>query len=302
MPAPDIQFQKLPGGQQQQSNPRQYFTAGLERDKNEVKQHYRTQWDMLRKTSGDEKQFRQKVLQLQAKTDGQMQQIEYGYKQKIAQLDQIMQLTNQGLISTETGERASWQTAGFKIPKDKEPDWRIEHGRTVTEINRIQSILDSENELEKRIFPLKDVKFGFGKQMEYDWEKMSPERAEQLKLLLNAKDFLLQQERSTFEKLPQMQKKATGLQAAEFNRERNRKWGFVNQQLFFGAAKKMPDWFAKGYDTKPVGLVEGVIADMPKPQQFRTKKLTKDIARQYLNKYGNRQAAMEAATNDGYAE
>ena len=37
----------------------------------------------------------------------------------------------------------------------------------------------------------------------------------------------------------------------------------------------------------------------PRPAQ---KKLTKDIARQYLRQYGNRQAAMEAATRDGYSE
>ena len=158
---------------------------------------------------------------------------------------------------------------------------------------------------------MKDVKWGRGKQMEYEWDKMSPERAEHLKQLLNAKDFLLQQERSTFEKLPRMQKKATGLQAAEFNRERQKQWGRKQTMSYgltplpfkpFTTFKPMPKWFAQGYDTKPVGLVEGVIADMPKPQQFRTKKLTKDIARQYLNKYGNRQAAMEAAQQDGYIE
>lgn len=300
MPAPNIQFQELPG-KQEQTNPRQYFTAGLERDKNEVKQYYSTQWNMLRKTTKDEESFRQGVLQLQAKTDAQMQQIEYGYKQKMAQLDQIMQMANQGLISSETGQRAAWQTAGFKIPQDQEPDWRLEHGRTVAEINRVQAILNAvDSKTDKAMFPKKDVKFGFGKQMEYDWEKLSPERAEQLKQLLNAKDFLLQQERSTFEKLPRMQRKATSLQATEFYRQRQQKWN--KRPWDFKFPEKMPKWFAQGYNQKPVGLTEKVIADMPKAQQFKPKKLTKDIARQYLNRYGNRQAAMEAAQRDGYLE
>ncbi len=268
MPAPNIQFQQLPAEQQQKSNPRQYFTAGLERSRATLQQQYDTQSKMLQKTAKNTEEFKQGILKLRSKTDIQWQQVEYEHRQKIAQLDQIMQLTNQGLISTETGERASWQAAGFKIPEDKEPDWRIEHGRTVTEINRIQNILDGENESGKRIFPLKDVKFGFGKQMEYDWDKLSPERAEHLKQLLNAKDFLLQQERSTFEKLPQMQKKATGLQAAEFNRERNRKWA-LGKFTHISRAGPPPKWFMQGYDTKPVGLVEGVIADMPKPRQTK---------------------------------
>ncbi len=300
MPAPNIQFQELPA-EQQQTNPRQYFAAGLERDKAALQQQYSTQSKMLQKTAKDAEQFKQSITQLRAKTDMQWQQIEYGYKQKIAQLDQIMQLSNQGLISSDVGHRAAWQTAGFKIPKDQEPDWRLEHGRTVTEINRIQNILDAEDtKTGKTLFPKKDVKRGFGKQMEYDWNKMSPERAEQLEQLLNAKDFLLQQERSTFEKLPRMQKKATSLQAAEFNRQRRIKWG--QRWPHFGFTEKMPKWFAQGYDQKPVGLVEKVINDMPKPQQFKSKKLTKDIARQYLNRYGNRQAAMEAAQRDGYSE
>ena len=269
MPAPNIQYQQLPA-EQQQSNPRQYFTAGLERDKASVKQYYSTQWKMLRKTSGDEKQFRQNVIKLQAKTDVQMQEIEYGYKQKAAQLDQIMQLTNQGLISSETGQRAAWQTAGFNIPKDQEPDWRLEHGRTVQEINRVQAALNSTDaRTGKATFPKKDVKFGFGKQLEYDWDKLSPERTEQLGLLLNAKDFLLQQEKSTYERLPQMQKKATALQSAGFARERNRKWA-QSKFTHISRAGPPPKWFMQGYDNKPVGLSEKVIADMPKPQQTKT--------------------------------
>ena len=82
MPAPNIQFQELPA-EQQQTNPRQYFTAGLERDRNALQQQYSTQSKMLQKTAKDTEQFEQSILQLRAKTDMQWQQIEYGYKQKI---------------------------------------------------------------------------------------------------------------------------------------------------------------------------------------------------------------------------
>ena len=127
---------------------------------------------------------------------------------------------------------------------------------------------------------------------------MSPVETNRLNLLLNAKDVLLQQERSIYEKLPQLERKATALQVSNFRRQRRMEWS----QKWHAGFKTMPKWFAQGYDNKPVGFTEKIIADMPTARQPAQKKLTRAIARQYFIKYGNRQAAMEAAEQDGYSE
>ncbi len=298
MPAPNIAYQKLPA-EQQNVNPRNYLAADLERDKNALQQQYNTQSKMLQKTAKDEKQFRRSLIQLRAKTDSQWQQINYQHSQKIAMLDQIEDLTSQGFISPDVGQRAAWETGGFKMPKRQ--DWRTEHGKVIAEINRIQDALNAtESKTGKAMFPRKDTKWGPGKEMEYVWDKMSPEKARHLEQLLNAKDVLLQQERSIYDKLPQLEKKATALQTASFRRERSKKWAmskFTNWRV-----GPPPKWFMQGYDNKPVGFNEKIVADMPYAKQPQVKKLTKDIARKYLIKYGNMQAAKEAAEQDGYSE
>ena len=296
MPAPNIQYDKLPA-EQQKANPRNYLTADLERNQNYIKQQYDTQWKLLSKTSRNEKQFRQGVNELIANTDAQLQKIQYQHQQKISTLDRIEELTSQGFISSDVGQRAVWDAAGIKMPKKQ--DWRTEHGRVITEINRIQGALDADDfKTDKPMFPRRDTKFGPGKEMEYAWDKMSPEKTRQLEQLLNAKEVLLQQERSIYDKLPQLEKKATALQTASFRRNRRFEWS----SKWHGGFKKMPDWFARGYDNKPVGFNEKIVADMPYSRQTGQKKLTKDIARQYLIKHGNMQAAKEAAERDGYSE
>ena len=298
MAAPTIQYDKLPA-EQQKSNPRNYLTADLERNQNYIKKQYDTQWELLRKTSRNGKQFKQGVDELIANTDAQLQKIQYRHQQKISMLDQIEDLTNQGFISPDVGQRAAWETGGFKMPKKQ--DWRTEHGKIITEINRVQDALNAiESKTGRAMFPRKDTKWGPGKEMEYSWDKMSPEKAQQLEQLLNAKDVLLQQERSIYDKLPQLEKKATALQTASFRRERNKKWAmskFTNWRV-----GSPPKWFMQGYDTKPVGFNAKIVADMPYAKQPQVKKLTKDIAKQYLIKYGNMQAAKEAAEQDGYSE
>ena len=298
MPAPNIAYQKLPA-EQQNVNPRNYLTADLERNQNYISKQYDTQWELLRKTARSDKQFRQGVDQLIAQTDAQMQKIQYQHSQKIAVLDQIEDLTSRGFISSDVGQRAAWETGGFKMPKKQ--DWRAEHGKIITEINRVQDALNAtESKTGKAMFPRKDTKWGPGKEMEYSWDKMSPEKAQHLEQLLNAKDVLLQQERSIYDKLPQLERKATALQTASFRKERNRKW--AQSKFTHWRVGSPPKWFMQGYDTKPVGFNEKIVADMPYAKQPQGKKLTKDIAKQYLIKHGNMQAAKEAAERDGYSE
>lgn len=299
MPAPTIQYDKLPA-EQQGVNPRKYLDSDLERNQNYISKQYDTQWELLSKTSRDKRQFKQGVDQLIAQTNAQMQKIQYQHKQKIAMLNQIEELTSQGFISSDVGQRVAWETSGFKMPKQQ--DWRTEHGRVITEINRIQDALNAtESATGEAMFPRKDTKFGPGKEMEYEWNKMSPEKAQHLEQLLNAKEVLLQQERSIYDKLPQLERKATALQTTQFRKQRNRKWalGKFTHPLRAGPP---PKWFMQGHDTKPVGFNAKIVADMPYTKQPQQKKLTKDIARQYLIKHGNMQAAKEAAERDGYSE
>ncbi len=299
MPAPTIQYDKLPAGQQA-VNPSKYLTADLERNQNYISKQYDTQWELLSKTSRNEKQFRQGVDQLIANTNAQMQKIQYQHDQKISMLKQIEELTSQGFISSDVGQRAAWESTGFKMPQKQ--DWRTEHGRVITEINRIQDALNAtESKTGKEMFPRKDTKFGPGKQMEYSWDEMSSEKARQLKQLLNAKEVLLQQERSIYDELPQLERKATALQTSQFRKQRNRAWA-LSKFTHLLRAGPPPKWFMQGHDTKPVGFNAKIVADMPYKKQPQRKKLTKDVARNYLIKYGSVQAAKEAAEQDGYSE
>ena len=260
MPPPNIQFEQLPA-EQKQTNPQQFFAADLERNQNYVKQQYRTQWEMLKKNARNEQQFRQNVNQLMAETDTQLQQLQFKHSQRIAIVNQIEELTGQGLISPEVGQRAVWETAGFKFPQDKTTDWRTEHGRIINEYNRIEDTLEGLD------FP----KTSGG---EYKRGKMSPEEVNRLNLLENAKNVLLQQERSIYEKLPQLEQKAKALQVANFRRERKRKWSF--SKFTNWRVGPPPKWFMQGYDNKPVGFTEKIIADMPTARQ-PAQKIVQDL-------------------------
>lgn len=287
---------RRPQQQDEQASPQQYFNSQLEQGRNYLQQQYDAQVNLLKRSNVSDDQFNKSVMKLQSQTESKWQQINFENQQKMGSLNQIDQLTQQGFLSPEAGQRASWQIAGFNMPQPK--DWRAQHGQVMTELNNINKVLQStDTKTGKKLFPLEG---GIISKKDYAWGKMPPQRQADLQGMLNAKEVLLQQEREIFQRLPRMQKTATKLQSS-YLQQRNRKWAMGKFTNLLRAGP-MPSWYARGFDKKPGGFVGSVVKDMPKIKQAQAKRLTREIAAQYLTQYGNRQAAMEAAQQDGYVE
>jgi len=182
------------------------LSSQLEGYKGYLQQQYDAQWEMLRKTSRNDQEFRAGVDRLIAKTDMDLNKAQYEYQQQIRTIQNIQKMTQQGLLSHETGKRATDKMAG--IPTPKQVDWRTEHGRTFAELRRINAILTSKNSRGKSNFP----KTWRGK--DYAWDKMSPQKQQDLQQMLNVQQILQEQQQELFRQLPRAQQKAFGIQNA----------------------------------------------------------------------------------------
>lgn len=143
MPAPNIPFRRLPAGMmaasrdettgeityypkseqyRQPINVRRYSNDQLKQSQDHIKQQYSVQWEMLRKTSRNEKQFKRGVDELIAKTDSSLNELGFAHEQQTETLDQIQRLVEQGALTSEAGQQAMQrlvlprETAGALAP------------------------------------------------------------------------------------------------------------------------------------------------------------------------------------------
>ena len=203
---PGLPYKNMPA---QQITPESILNSELKQQQTALQQEYDTNLKYYQDTARSDDEFWGNVKELQRKSDLRANEIQQKFKNRMSNLNQVKTMINQGLFSPETGNRVMMKISGINLPAQPKPtDWRTEHGRTFAELKRINAIINSTDSRGKPVFP----RTWRGK--DYAWDKMSPQKQQDLQQMLNAQQVLQKQQMEIFRQLPKAQQKAFGLQNA----------------------------------------------------------------------------------------
>ena len=250
---PGLPYKNMPA---QQITPESILNSELKQQQTALQQEYDTNLKYYQDTARSDDEFWGNVRELQRKSDLRANEIQQKFKNRMSNLNQVKTMINQGLFSPETGNRVMMKISGINLPAQPKPtDWRTEHGRTFAELKRINAIINSTDSRGKPVFP----RTYWSK--DYAWDKMSSQKQQDLRRLLNAQQILQEQQMEIFRQLPKAQQKAFGLQNAAIQRQ----GGKIKTRLNLAANRGFAPLYA--FDkNKSSTFGEKIAVDMPRPK------------------------------------
>jgi len=293
MPAPNLQIERLPASRD-------------DSEKAFLQQQYNVQAKALERTPMTDVQFKTKILQLQTKTTMEWNKIEQGRRQKSAEREQVQRLIRGGTSGQsreeEAGTRMQLGPEAEKLVYQKEKYLTPQYLRSKGFIENVAAYAGQAEDL-------RGLEWGPPKKQKQDLvEQYQRWRQSELydtknpaeKQQLDREWDMMMFSSPVFKNWWKSKDKREPITEVKALRATGRISRAIREKVVgkspIGASISRKSEMAHGFSVAASGYrTEG----RPRPAQ---KKLTKDIARQYLNRYGNRQAAMEAAQADGLIE